>query len=508
MEELLSAAFAYCHSSGGRAAMYERRIKKNPKDFEAHGEYAYALMSLDDKHSGLKHLKIYWNSVPHNLESMEVVIKSLNEGGFYKMAAKYCKMAYNLIVIDDKIDDNKKAMIFIHYANNFFFRSKYKKTTQLLNKLSNLLKCTTDNSIGLGRMYQHRLQLASNYLNLNVYSRAYENIQYCMQFKNVTQFTDTNDSLAGFCRLQSKFTEKVSRIYATICRALYMYKVSKNYFMKAMTQYNVYRHLIKCNIELGNYDEAYKYFSLAMDEAKKEPQRMRYDMAECTGLLLYLYLHMGKFNDVEIYLQYLMVNQNNICPRALFYVGYYLHYYRSDNYQALKFYLVSFHTCQEIFPECYYHFAVCSYDIGSLLLSRQYLCKAMNMVNFVENNCYKECKTFMSKLEGNVNKLKCGNELCNTKFTKRKLKICTGCGIDVYCSKKCQKIAWNKYRHGAKCSGLFSSIYEEIKIFNLKRKTKKKIAMLCTENKRQLSCKEANELFLLQARKAFHIHNS
>merc|ERR1712228_89324 len=71
--------------------------------------------------------------------------------------------------------------------------------------------------------------------------------------------------------------------------------------------------------------------------------------------------------------------------------------------------------------------------------------------------------------------IKCGNQLCETKsyathkygmkcsdfttgkkLTKivNKWHVCKGCQCVYYCSRKCQKIAWNKQRHKAFCTKL------------------------------------------------------
>ena len=47
--------------------------------------------------------------------------------------------------------------------------------------------------------------------------------------------------------------------------------------------------------------------------------------------------------------------------------------------------------------------------------------------------------------------IECGNHLCRKKNCNGDFKICNGCGITFYCSKKCQKYDWNILGHRKLC---------------------------------------------------------
>eukprot|EP01084_Bolivina_argentea_P021745 40407_1 len=64
-------------------------------------------------------------------------------------------------------------------------------------------------------------------------------------------------------------------------------------------------------------------------------------------------------------------------------------------------------------------------------------------------------KLLRKKLEEKIAEKKniaCGNYLCQKRNTSLKFKVCKGCNVMFYCSRKCQKYDWNVFKHSFLCN--------------------------------------------------------
>eukprot|EP01084_Bolivina_argentea_P151510 264443_1 len=95
-------------------------------------------------------------------------------------------------------------------------------------------------------------------------------------------------------------------------------------------------------------------------------------------------------------------------------------------------------------------------------LINKYRIRYMGMIDYSKTDHWFYCLYYANGWE----KLKkCGNVKCKNNTQPRKLFICKGCKLIYYCSKKCQKYAWNRLDHQIHCymsRGILRYQFEEV----------------------------------------------
>merc|ERR1712228_220154 len=78
----------------------------------------------------------------------------------------------------------------------------------------------------------------------------------------------------------------------------------------------------------------------------------------------------------------------------------------------------------------------------------------MDMIHkFVMDGYNQKYETSHSELKYTYKKgIKCGNVICGNMNTLNQFKVCKGCKVVSYCSAKCQKYDWNRFKHKRICS--------------------------------------------------------
>ena len=462
----------------------ESLIENDPQNPDHYLKYATTLMKGGQKELALKHIKLYWNLCDKSFPELIDVIAALQEDlslNSINLALKYCKLGSKMIKDGEcnNLDDMFKIRYYLHYAHVRWYDGFQRKKMKKLLKKALFILDNYKNFNMEGRIYQMRLQLATDYLNIGLYDISLKQMRPILKYKNKQYFQWQDEGRGDERILVNK--NKICKIYGELMMVHGKYKKSRQYLLEitdekdyclAISDYAINGLLMKCSLELNQFNDAMMYYMLSVKNQKnvKSLNNKMIDYQHCLGLYLYKLTMDGDMDEarkIYRYLKEMKHNETLHCCMSICYMAYYIDY-NGKKYKALLTYLNAIYGNKTIrkYPEIYYHFSLCLLKFESIILAQKYLKR------IYKYNKTQKVRSLNDKIKRKYKTLKCMQ--CGKSVKDGKLKTCSGCGVAFYCSKSCQKKAWNREGdgHREKCGGLFRIFAVRKKQWKAMRNTK------------------------------------
>lgn len=463
--DALSDFIHFSHVAEHQEKVYHEDLQNNPSNRETFMNYGSSLMKVGKRDLGIKYINLYWKMCDKTFMDHILIIQALHDGECFNLSRKYCKLAMNNLKNGywKSESPENKVRFYMHYSHDKWFRqpslkrvNKYfKKVISLINKYPR--------KIPEGFLYQTRLQLATNYTSFGKYNEALKQMKYILKYEDGICFNEED------CIIVVN-KNKIFKIYGEIMMVMGKYDIALQYLLKvtddkdpvncvALSQYSINGLLMRCYIEIGDFDKAMVCYHDAVQKVKnqeiKSINNKVLDMQHCFGLCLLAKMRQNDMNEALAWYGLLAQVQDST-PVGLFclissaYLAYYKfkYLYLADEYEViLQFLNMIYGTTVNIgrYPEIYYLFADCLMDLQNVMSSRKYIKKIYK---------YNKSERRVKKLNERINEEFANLRCMQCKTDTDKLRACGGCGKVVYCSKLCQKISWNE-EHRLICDGKF-----------------------------------------------------
>eukprot|EP01083_Nonionella_stella_P046048 123314_1 len=177
-----------------RKATFELAIEQDPTNATLYLEYATALMGLGQKELASRHIKLYWDLCGKTFMDLLGVLSALTEGECFDLGLEFCHIGRAMLKSPSlQSDDMLKIRFYIHYAHCRMAKSHdLKRVKALLNKALYLLNDYKKTRHREGRVYQMRLQLASDFFIIESYDLCMQQMKHILRYKNSQYFDNYN----------------------------------------------------------------------------------------------------------------------------------------------------------------------------------------------------------------------------------------------------------------------------------------------------------------------------